>query len=148
MTLQQNFNVHILVGIYSVLLISSFAFSIGWTGVGLDDPPNVGRQKWMQQSNSAIRMATLILASIAGLISIIFMVNIFSQKGPGIHMILPLIFMTAAALGIANAVVDRPKRGNALGITTMTVNGIALVAILYYMIMYYSGIQKNQGFLA
>ena len=135
-----NWTVHLLVSIYSLLLISSFAFSIGWTGVGLDDPPDVARHEWMQKSNHPIRRVTLILACIAELISVIFLVNILAQKAYP-QLCIPIICMIAAGLGIANAVVDRPKRGDALGITTMTVNGLALVGVLYYLMFH---IAKNK----
>lgn len=134
---------HLLVFLYFILFAASFAFTIGWTGIGIDDPPNVGRQTWMQKSNHPIRLVTLILACVAELLSIVFLVNIVVVKSQHWHLWVPILFAIASGLGIANAVVERPKRGDALGITTMAVNAVALVALLYYMMMNVSGRQPS-----
>lgn len=124
--------------------MASFAFTIGWTGIGINDPPNIGRQTWMQKNNNPIRLVTLILACITALLSMILMVNLVNARFRW-QLLVPVLFMLAAGLGIANAVVERPKRGNVLGITTMTMNALALIVLLYYMMMYLVSLNTING---
>ncbi len=130
-----------------IVLLVAFGTSIGWTVAGFDDAPDVGRSRFMQKNNSALRTTTLVLSSIANYIAIVYlMIVIATMYNIGdthtehiIGILASLLYMTAASLSIANVTTsNRKTRGDTLGITTITFNAIAVVAVLYTMLGHFA----------
>lgn len=145
-----NWHSNLLTWVYSLLLLSAFTISAGWTIAGFDEKPTVGRSKVMQTANEPLKTTTLVLSSVAELISVLYLIsciivvqskhNETFNASKVFDILIPIIFIAAATISIVNVSIDnREKRGDALGISTIVLNSLAGLLVIYSLVAHVYG---------
>lgn len=128
------------------MILAIIYTSVGWNSptTGLSNKMCTGQ--FCFDNENVLAISTLIVNSLVGLIVLAHVVGIGFSRGSGgsmsgssafsLSVVLPIstmIILATVGVNIANTVTTRDKRGDALGISSVALSGLAVLPVLAMM---------------